>query len=128
MMDVGRQSNGPNCGVLAIVFAYDICSGNDDPCKIKYDHTSISQHLADCLEKCCLSRFPVVGERRTVGIRHTQSVYPHCTCRLPEEIVDKMAKCDVCKTWYHQHCIGIPNNVFEDKKEVPWKCKSCTTV
>ena len=36
MMDVGRQSNVSDCGVLAIAFAYDICSGND-PCKIKYD-------------------------------------------------------------------------------------------
>ena len=53
MMDVGRQSNGSDCGVLSIAFAYDICSGKD-PCKIKYDHRSIRQHLADCLEKCCL--------------------------------------------------------------------------
>ena len=50
MMDVGRQSNGSDCGVLAIASAY-ICSGND-PCKIKNDHRSIRQHLADCLEKC----------------------------------------------------------------------------
>ena len=57
MMDVGRQSNGSNYGLLAIAFAYDICSGND-PCKIKYDHRSIRQHLADCLEKCRLSHFP----------------------------------------------------------------------
>ena len=61
IMDVGRQSNGSDCGVLAIAFTYDICSGND-PCKIKYDHRSIRQHLADCLEKCSISRFPVVGE------------------------------------------------------------------
>ena len=45
-MDVGRQSNGSNCGILAIAFAYDICSGND-PCQVKYDHESIRQHLAD---------------------------------------------------------------------------------
>ena len=78
MMDVGRQSNGSSCGVLAIAFAFDICSGNDS-CKIKYDHKSIRQHLADCLEKCCLSRFPMVGECRTMGVRHTQSVDLHCT-------------------------------------------------
>ena len=44
MMD-GRQSNGSDCGVLAIAFAYDICSGNN-PCQVKYDHRSIRQHLA----------------------------------------------------------------------------------
>ena len=40
MMDVGRQSNGSDCGVLALAFAYDICSGND-PCKIKYNHMQV---------------------------------------------------------------------------------------
>ena len=64
MMDVGRQSNSSDCGVLAIAFACDICSGND-PCKIEYDHRSIRWHLADCLEKCCLYRFPVVLDCRT---------------------------------------------------------------
>ena len=49
IMDVGRQSNGSDCGVLALAFAYDICS--NDPCKIKYNHRSTRQHLADCLEK-----------------------------------------------------------------------------
>ena len=61
MMDVGRQTNGSNCGVLSIAFAYDICSGNN-PCKAKYNHKSIRQHLLSCLEECRLSRFPLVGE------------------------------------------------------------------
>ena len=111
MMDVGKQSNGSDCGVLAIAFAYDICNG-DDPCTVKYDHRSIRRHLADFLEECCLSRFPVVGERRSIGVRHTQSVDLHCSCRLPEEEDDKMAECDLCKTWYHQHCMDIPDIVL----------------
>ena len=57
MMDVGRQLNGSDCVVLASAFAYDICSGND-PCKIKYDHRTMRQHLAECLEKYRLSCFP----------------------------------------------------------------------
>ena len=60
-MDVGKQSNVSDCGVLAIAFAYDICSGND-PCKARYDHSSIRQHLLKCLEDCQLSRFPVVSQ------------------------------------------------------------------
>ena len=127
MMDVGMQSNGSDCGVLAIAFTYDVCSGND-PCPVKYDHRSIRQHLADCLENCCLSCFPVAGERRSTSIRHTQSVDLHCSCRLPEEKGDKMAECDVCKTWFHQHCMDIPDNIFDDEMEVPWKCKSCAAV
>ena len=123
MMDVGRQSNGSDCGVLAIAFAYDICSGSD-PCKVKFNHKAIRQHLANCLEKCSLSRFPIVGERRSTGVKSTQTVDLHCSCRLPEERGDKMAECDVCKTWYHQHCMDIPDDVFGDS-EVPWKCKAC---
>ena len=29
MMDVEKQSNGSDCGVLAIAYAFDICSGMD---------------------------------------------------------------------------------------------------
>ena len=124
MMDVGRQSNGSDCGVLAIAFAYDVCSG-DDPCTVKFDRNSIRQHLAECLEKCSLSRFPVVAERRSSTVRKTHTVDLHCSCRLPEERGDKMAECDVCKTWYHQHCMNIPDHVF-DNSDVPWTCKTCS--
>ena len=62
MMDVGRQSNGSDCGVLALAFAYDICSGND-PCKIKYNHRSMRQHLAECLEK----NFASLASQRSVS-------------------------------------------------------------
>ena len=82
MMDVGRQSNGSDSGVLAIAiaFAYDVCSGAD-PCTVKFDRKSIRQHLADCLEKHCLSRFPVVGEQRSAGVKRTQTIDLHCFCR-----------------------------------------------
>ena len=75
----------------------------------------MKQHLAECLEKCHLSRFLVIDECRTIDVRHTQSVDLHCSCRLPKEISDKMAECDICKTWYHKHSMDIPNNVFEKK-------------
>ena len=125
MMDVGTQSNSSDCGVLAIAFAYDVCSGAD-PCTVKFDCKSIRQHLADCLEKCCLSRFPVVGERRSAGVKKTRTVDLHCSCRLPEVRGDKMAECDTCKIWYHQHCMDIPDYVFDDDSDVPWTCKTCT--
>ena len=34
-MDVTRQSNGSDCGVLAIAYAFDICSGLD-PCSVSF--------------------------------------------------------------------------------------------
>ena len=33
IIDVGQQSNGSDCGVLAIAFAFDICCGRD-PCSV----------------------------------------------------------------------------------------------
>ena len=32
----------------------------------------------------------------------------------------------MCKTWYHQHCMDIPD-VFDNETDVLWKCKSCAT-
>ena len=71
---------GSDCSVLAIAFAYDVCSWSD-PCKVKFDHNSIRQHLATCLERCSLSHFPVVGERRNEGVKLTRTVNIHCSCR-----------------------------------------------
>lgn len=126
MMDVGMQSNSSDCGVLSIAFAYDICSGSD-PCKARYNHNLIRQHLLKCLEDCSISRFPLASERRYSKVRHTDEIELNCTCRLPYVEGDEMAECDSCGVWYHQHCMDIPNEVFRDRnREVPWMCKKCT--
>ena len=123
IMDVGQQSNGSDCGVLAIAFAFDICCGKD-PCSVRFDHKSIRHHLTKCLEDCKFTRFPVLGERTSSGIKHVQKTELHCSCRLPEKAGDKMAECEACKIWYHQHCMDIPSEVF-DSSDVPWRCKKC---
>ena len=48
MMDVEKQSNGSDCGVLAIAYAFDLCSGLN-PCTVRFDHSKIRSHLATCL-------------------------------------------------------------------------------
>ena len=123
-MDVGLQSNGSDCGVLAIAFAYDICSGND-PCKAKYDYSLIRQHLLRCLEDCNISRFPLISMRRHSKVKHTKEVELHCCCHMPEMESDEMAQCDSCNVWYHRHCMDIPDKVFGES-EVPWICKDCS--
>ena len=40
MMDVEKQSNGSDCGVLAIAYAFDICSGMN-PGSVRFDHSKI---------------------------------------------------------------------------------------
>ena len=123
IMDVGQQSNGSDCGVLAIAFAFDICCGRD-PCSARFDHKSVRHHLTKCLEDCKFTRFPILGERNSSGIKHVQKTELHCSCQLPEKVGDKMAECEACKVWYHQYCMDIPNEVF-DGSDVPWKCKDC---
>ena len=104
MMDVGSD-----CGILAIAYAFDICSGLD-PCSVRFDQSKIRPHLATCLEKCQVSRFTVLGERESV-LRKAKTVELHCSCRMPEEEGDEMAKCDSCHVWYHCHCTDIPSEV-----------------
>ena len=105
MMDVEKQSNGSDCGVLAIAYAFDLCSGLN-PCTVRFDHSTIS---------CQVSRFPVLGERKG-AVRKPKTVELHCSCR------DEMAQCDVCHVWYHRHCMDIPSEVFGES-EVHWECK-----
>ena len=121
-LDVGQQTNGSDCGILAIAFAFDICSGKD-PCSVRFDHKSIRRHLATCLEGIKFTHFPILGERSSSGIKRVQKTDLHC-CRMPEKTGDKMAECEACEVWYHQHCMDIPNEVF-DRVDVPWKCKKC---
>ena len=123
IMDVGQQSNGSDCGVLAIAFAFDICCGKD-PCSVRFDHKSIRHHLIKCLEDCKFTRFPILGKRSSSGIKRVQKTELHCSCRLPEKVGDKMAECEACKVWYHQHCMDIPSEVF-NSADVPWRCKDC---
>ena len=114
IMDVGQQSNGSDCGILAIAFAFDICYGKD-PCSVRFDHKSIRHHVARCLEECKFTHFPILGERNFSGIKHIQKTELYCSCRLPEKVgVDQMAECDACKVWYHQHCIDTSSKVFDD--------------
>ena len=41
MMDVEKQSNGSDCGVLAIAYAFDLCSGLNllDLIRVRSGHT-----------------------------------------------------------------------------------------
>ena len=110
MMDVEKQSNGYDCGVLAIAYAFDLCSGLN-PCTVRFDHSKIRSHLATCLEDCQVSRFPVLGKRKS-AVKKPKIVELHCSCRMPEEKGDEMAH------WYHHHCMDIPS-------EVRWECKRC---
>lgn len=49
----------------------------------------------------------------------------YCECQqVHNKSNDAMARCDMCRQWYHQKCIRIPKDVFSKKGE-KWTCNSC---
>ena len=66
MVDVGKQRNGSDCGVLALAMAFDLCAGHD-PSGVIFDHKKIRQHLKNS-ESCTMSRFPIIST--TQQLRH----------------------------------------------------------
>ena len=46
----------------------------------------------------------------------------YCICHGPD--FPRMACCDNCHGWFHEGCLNIPKEVFEDE-EIPWKCPDC---
>ena len=104
MMDVAKQSNSSDCGILSIAYAFDLCSGND-LCEVRYDHKNIRQHLVMYL----LSRFPLLCKQKSSSMKSSKTV---CSCRMPGE----MAECDSCQVWYHRHSMDIPSEVFNKER------------
>ena len=87
MMNVAKQSNSSDCGILSIAYAFDLCSGYD-PCEVKYDHKKIRQHLVMCLENCQLSRFPLLCKQKSSSIKSTKTVDLYCSCCMLGESND----------------------------------------
>ena len=68
MMDVEKQSNGYERGILAIAYAFEICSGHN-PCSSRFD----LGHTLQLAWKIAMSRFPVLGEQKGV-LRNPRAV------------------------------------------------------
>ena len=125
-MDVTQQRNGYDCGIFSIAYAYDICRGKD-PCQVDYNHKSIRRHLATCFEKKNITKFPSVGDRSIVNrIRYSELIDLYCVCRMPEkcEGEEDMVECELCRIWFHQKCLDIPDHIFDDKDN-SWTCTHC---
>ena len=65
------------------------------------------------------------GEQKSAAIKSSKTVDLHCSCRMPEQPDDEMAKCDKCHVWYHRHCMDISSEVFGGV-EVSWACCDST--
>ena len=126
MVDVGKQRNGSDCGVLALAMAFDLCAGHD-PSGVIFDHKKIRQHLKNSLESCSMSRFPITSTRRAVRRRTKMTTVPiHCTCRMPhdDDPDTPWAECTSCHSWYHKNCVDVPEIIFQNAS-INWMCPSC---
>ena len=66
VMGVQRQSNSSDCGVFAIAFAFDICSGHD-PCTARYDQKSLI---------CKFTRFPTLSLLKSSAFKRNDFIVP----------------------------------------------------
>ncbi|KAF7306274.1 PHD-type domain-containing protein [Mycena indigotica] len=52
-----------------------------------------------------------------------------CICKGKYDSDDgDVVQCDQCRTWYHLHCIGIPNVAALGPEDAEWFCMACIVV
>ena len=57
-MPVQQQSNGTDCGLFSIAYAYHLALG-DEPAAITFDEAKLRQHLVQCFLKENFEPFPL---------------------------------------------------------------------
>ncbi|KAL5496713.1 hypothetical protein EMCRGX_G013057 [Ephydatia muelleri] len=130
VLPVQQQKGSKDCGLFAVAFATELCSG-EDPTRAVFKQCSMRQHLYNCLEAGEISRFPQYTKKELRSLPKNTAKHStlktfdqelFCLCRLPECYDKRMVQCTACKSWYHFQCVG-----FKSKNEVPksWKCNSC---
>ena len=124
VIGVQLQFGGIDCGLFAISMAFDLCSGVD-PFTQEVIQDAMRHHLVQCFECEEMSSFPksiCKSVDRKTRVLESVSVPIFCICRQVE--YGNMARCDRCGEWFHQGCIVIPSDIFENASLV-WNCVQC---
>lgn len=125
-MRTPRQKGASDCGLFAIAIATDLCFGVQ-PGLTDYNQSAMRKHLAACFIKGKMEPFPKMEEKSTnegtSAVLSTTVVNIYCSCRLPEDRKQRMARCTNCGEWYHQACEVIPESVF--RRKTRFVCKVC---
>lgn len=119
---VQQQSNGSNCGLFALAFAYSLSAGQD-PSTVIYKEKQLRSHLLTCLESQQVISFPCHPRRRQTKTPIVLEFSIHCICRLPEE--GKMIECERCLEWFHKDCVNTVPSHWRAKRRTKWVCEKC---
>ena len=121
IINIMPQPNSSDCGVFAIACATELTYGFD-PAKCCWEVPLMRQHLLSCLEARKMSRFPVSKKRRIpLGrrVKYMTSEMIYCVCRMPNEKLRPMVRCEKCLEWFHFDCVNYDSTL-------EWKCSQCS--
>lgn len=113
-MNVKKQENGNDCGVLAIAYATSLLNGQD-PTQLEY--TNCREHLLKCFKEGKISMFPAKPEMKNPVIEEF-TVDLVCQCRGMED--GAMIQCIICNKKYHHRCINV-----RATRSAKWRCLNC---
>ena len=82
----------------------------------------LRQHLLQCFTRNEMELFPGEKVTRKKRVKETVMLEIICTCRSIED--GNMVECEVCKEWFLQGCLTVPQSVWK-KPSAPWMCHSC---
>jgi hypothetical protein len=127
VMNVIKQNGAIDCGLFSIAYA-EMLANDRDPCNFVFDQLLMRKHLVKCLEAKRILSFPVTKHRtiRRAVVRSTVlSLY--CICRSICCPGETMIRCNDCREWYHQRCLGMSDINFEhfSQPSVPYSCCGC---
>ncbi len=120
VVNVQQQTNGSDCGVLAIAYATSLVFGGN-PANIYYT-CNLRKHLSACLVKGLMEEFPCRMLTRKPAYCKTFSLQLYCICRCIDD-GRKMILCSSCKEWFHFDCVNV--------KKIPlgnWSCSKCQSL
>ena len=120
-INADKQKNGNDCCLYALAFCAALCAG-DEPQHITFSKTDMRKHLMQCFTRNEMEPFPGEKVTRKKRVKETVMLEIICTCRSIED--GNMVECEVCKEWFHQVCLTVPQSVWK-KSSAPWMCHSC---
>ena len=120
---VTQQTNGLDCGALAIANLFNFCLWTTgemnvaDLFKTNFNIEHARNHIITCFESASLLEFPSSQQTLTSKIRKITVPIDCIHCNMPN-IFEDMMGCDGCQRWKHNSCGSTSNSKS-------WLCTFC---